>query len=331
MRTSAVWLAGAVDLGQTALGLHGLSLGVRGALPVTDTDLRVSCGRFNLIKATDHREIDTTLGVHWRSGSDDWLTLGAFVNPQRSHVVTEGSDPVTLQPFRQSGTTNLWFARVGVRIIPFVPLAPLDVSGRSSLGDFLSEIRFLADFEHRNMAVHGSPSRREQAGYFGTDARLLPDAWNPLADYLRVDVISGIDTDTGWGFGLGLYGNGPSGFLGCNPGYSSRLTRELAARFGITGYHRLETVHACQPVTTTEQELIVRCRGRDFKTSVGCKRAAPDDDTGHVHVEHRDLRRVADRIETEFALKVQLPALRRRIEALPTGGPSAVLDLEEPL
>jgi hypothetical protein len=37
-----------------------------------------------------------------------------------------------------------------------------------------------------------------------------------------VDVIGGIDTDTGWGFGLGLYGNGPLGFLGCNPGYSSR-------------------------------------------------------------------------------------------------------------
>ena len=231
LRTRALWLAGAIDLGRTPLGLHGLSLGVRGALPATDTDLRVSSGGFNLIKATDHREIDAMVGALWASGSHRWFMLGAFVNPQRSHAVTEGIDPVTLQPFRQSGTTNLWFARLGIRVVPF---APLDVLPKSPVGQLLSEIRLFADAEHRNIAVHDSPSRREQAGYFGADARLLPDAWNPLADYLRVDVISGIDTDTGWGLGLGLFGNGPLGFLGCNPGYSSRPRLEsLGDRMNI--------------------------------------------------------------------------------------------------
>ena len=67
LRTRALWLAGAIDLGRTPLGLHGLSLGVRGALPATDTDLRVSSGGFNLIKATDHREIDAMVGALWAS------------------------------------------------------------------------------------------------------------------------------------------------------------------------------------------------------------------------------------------------------------------------
>jgi len=219
LRTRAVWLAGAIDLGQTSLELRGLSLGVRGALPVTDTDLRVSFGGFNIVTAADHREIDATLGVNWRTGLHDWFMVGAFVNPQRSHAFTAGTNALTMQPFRQSGTTNLWFTRAGIRVAPFVPLG---VSADHPPGELLLGIRFFADAEHRNIAVHDSPSRREQTGYFGADARLLPDAWNPLADYLRVDVISGIDTDTGWGLGLGLYGNGPLGFLGCNPGYSSR-------------------------------------------------------------------------------------------------------------
>ena len=73
-----------------------------------------------------------------------------------------------------------------------------------------------------NIAVPGESADVESRGYFGGDALLLPDAWNPVARFLRAFAIAGVDTSGGWGVGPGLYGNGPLEFLYCNLATSSR-------------------------------------------------------------------------------------------------------------
>jgi hypothetical protein len=102
------------------------------------------------------------------------------------------------------------------------------------MGQFLNEVRLGADLEYRNITVPNEPTLSREKGYFGLEAPLLPDAWNPASDYMRVYVIGGADTDAGWGLGAGLYGNGPLEFFSCNPAYSSRpLAKSLGNRLNV--------------------------------------------------------------------------------------------------
>jgi hypothetical protein len=74
-------------------------------------------------------------------------------------------------------------------------------------------------YEHCR-SPQGSVERN--TGFFGADARVLPDAWNSLSDLIRLYAIGGAGTGGGWGIGAGLHGNGFLQFLSCNPAYSSR-------------------------------------------------------------------------------------------------------------
>ena len=47
-----------------------------------------------------------------------------------------------------------------------------------------------------------------------------------------------------------------------------RFARSLATEFGISSYHRLETVHSYQPVMVSERPLIVRAGDRTFGLDV---------------------------------------------------------------
>jgi hypothetical protein len=127
---------------------------------------------------------------------------------------------VDVGPFRQRGTLDAWFARGGLSLLPFVPLGLAD--GRGALAEWLGEVRLGMDVEHRNVSSPGDGSRIDTTGYFGTDVRLVPDAWNPLSRWVRLVVVAGVDTDGGWGLGGGINGNGPLQMLSCNPAYSSR-------------------------------------------------------------------------------------------------------------
>ena len=213
IRTRSVRLAAAVDL-ERAVGVDGLAIGLLGTVPGTTSDLRFTINGTRVAKAWDDHEVDLTLGVHWRGGRQDWFMAGAFVNGIRNHS--------TLEQFgvTEHGTTNVWFARFGLSLLPFTPLGLTD--GGTPAADFLGSVRLGADVEHRNIAVPGEGASVESLGYFGGDARLLPDAWNPVARLMRVLVIAGVDTSGGWGVGPGLYGNGPLEFLYCNLGTSSR-------------------------------------------------------------------------------------------------------------
>ena len=70
------------------------------------------------------------------------------------------------------------------------------------------------------------PTRSGEMGYFGADFLVLPDAWNPVSDYVRLSLIGGVDTNGGWGLGSGIYGNGILQVFSCNPAYSSRPRAE---------------------------------------------------------------------------------------------------------
>lgn len=117
-------------------------------------------------------------------------------------------------------------------MLPFVP-SPWS-RGTTPVAEWLGEIRLGADLEQTNISVPGEGTRRRDRAFFGLDARLLPDAWNPISRFVRFVVITGADTAGGWGLGMGLYGNGPLSFLSCNPAYSSRPSaRTLGDRVDI--------------------------------------------------------------------------------------------------
>ena len=190
LRTRSVRLAAAIDLGRSALQLTGLSAGLLFGVPVMDSDLRLSAGGVTFADSQEDHDLELVPGVLWRTGQRDWFSVGALLNVVRNHETTTVTDPFTLATKQQRGTTNAWFPRVGVSILPAVPFGLAEQS--SPVGELLG------------------------------DARLVPDAWNPLSDYLRVYVIAGVDTEAGWGLGAGLWGNGAWEFLSCNPAYSSR-------------------------------------------------------------------------------------------------------------
>jgi len=226
LRTRMIRLAGAVDLGRTALHLTGLSAGLLAGLPVTSSDLRLSTQGVTFVDSRDDHEIGLTGGVHWRAGERDWFNVGAFVNGERHHETTR------FGTMMERDFTNAWFARAGLSLLPFVPIGLAQQP--SPAGEWLGEIRFGADLEHRNISVPNETTRAQEKGYFGLDARLLPDAWNPASEYLRLYVIGGVDTNAGWGIGAGLYGNGPLELFSCNPAYSSRpLAQSLGDRVNV--------------------------------------------------------------------------------------------------
>jgi hypothetical protein len=225
-RTRILRLAAAIDL-ERAAGVNGLSLGLMGEVPGLTSDLRYSMGGgLTVAQGSEDREINLTLGAHWRGGTRDWFMVAAFLNAVRNRTTTE------VAGIRQRGTLDAWFARTGVSLLPFVPLGLAD--GETPLAEWLGQVRFGTDVEYVDIASPGEGGRTDATAYFGADVRLVPDAWNPLSRWVRLVVISGIDTNRGWGLGAGLSGNGPLQFLSCNPGYSSRpLAPSLGRRVDI--------------------------------------------------------------------------------------------------
>ncbi|HXQ24663.1 MAG TPA: hypothetical protein VN812_23495, partial [Candidatus Acidoferrales bacterium] len=122
LRTRLVRLATAVDLGRTALGITGLSVGLLAGVPGTTSELRLTSGGLSLVDSRESHEVGLTGGVHWRGGRRDWFNVGAFVDAERHHESMQEFDPMTLTTTEQHGVSNAWFARAGLSLLPFVPL-----------------------------------------------------------------------------------------------------------------------------------------------------------------------------------------------------------------
>jgi hypothetical protein len=218
-RTRAVRLAAGIDA-ERLFGLRGLSLGLAGVVPGTHSDLRLKMAGSTFVTSHETREVEIIPGVHWRGGDRYWFMAGAFLDALSNGVKAEGLDPESGNPLRRSGTTNAWFARAGTSILPFVPLGLAD--GPSPRAQWLRWLRLGIDVEYRNISVPDEDGRSLAIAYFGADNLLLPDAFNPLAGWVRPWLLGGVDTQGGWGAGLGAYGRGPLRMVGCNAALSSR-------------------------------------------------------------------------------------------------------------
>lgn len=227
-----------VDMG--AFGVPGLSLGVLGALPIVESDVEATITSLNLrvAKVKERRDVDVTVGAHYRTGHMDWFSVGAYVNGASFGDEATVFELNTFQFVDTKTTTNAWFTRVGVSILPLYGLDQLtgDIPKEHAVKhspafQMLSEITLSADWEHRNITAPGEGTRDQDIGYFRLDTLLLPDAWNILHPTIRPYGIVGVDTLGGYGLGVGLYGN-PDGWLSwlsVDLGYSSR---PLAPSFG---------------------------------------------------------------------------------------------------
>jgi hypothetical protein len=213
LRLRTVRLLAGIDLDR-ALGVRGLAVGLAAEVPGTTSDLELSVSGLRLATIREPHEVNLTGGLHWRGGRREWFMAGGLLNAVRNPTQTEFLGQ------RQEATTNAWFARAGVSLLPFVG-AGLD-EGDSPLAQWLTAIRVGADFEHRNIASPGEGAEVTTVGYLGMDAPILPKAWNPLVRWVDLVVVGGVDSQGGWGIGVGIFGNGPLQFVGCSPSYSSR-------------------------------------------------------------------------------------------------------------
>ncbi len=190
-RTRVVRLAAGIDAGRV-LGLRGLSVGLAGVVPGTKSDLRLKAGGATFVESTETRAVEIIPGIHWRTGEQDWFMTGAFLDATRNDLSAHGTDPITGSPLRRSGTINTWFARVGISVLPFVPLGLTE--GDLPRAQWLRRLRIGTDVEYRNISVPDEPGEQVTIAYFGADGPLLPDALNPLADWVLPWFIGGVDT-----------------------------------------------------------------------------------------------------------------------------------------
>jgi len=214
LRLRTVRLLAGIDLDR-ALGVPGLAAGLTVEVPGTTSDLTLSVAGTPFASSREDHELNLIGGLHWRGGTGNWFMAGAFLNVLRNPTYTEVFD-IRLRPT----TTNAWFTRFGVSLLPFVPTGLVDRD--TVVGRWFGEIRVGADMEYRNIAAAGEGAEVQTLGYFGMDAPALPHDWNPLGRCVHLFVVGGVDTQGGWGVGLGIFGNGVLEFLGCTPSYSSR-------------------------------------------------------------------------------------------------------------
>jgi hypothetical protein len=227
-RTRAVRLSVAMDAEET-LGISGLSLGLAGVVPGTTSDLRLQMQGFTFVQSEERRELELVPGIHWRGGEQEWFMAGAYLDVLRNYVESTGLDPISGAMLHRHATNNIWFARAGVSLLPLVPLGFAD--GTSPRAEWSRWLRVGVDVEYYNLAVPDEEFTQGAIAYFGVDGPLVPDAWNPLAAWVRPWILGGVDTRGGWGVGAGLYGQGPLRFLGCNQAWASRpLTAFLGER-----------------------------------------------------------------------------------------------------
>lgn len=219
LRTRYVRLGGAVDLSHA---LSGLAIGIIGALPVTESDFRVKAFGLEALRSTEEHKLDLLFGASWRGGEQNWLSLGAFANLVENDLETTGLDLTTLQPLDLKQTTSSQLVRFGVGARPAVPLGL--ANGDSPAAEFARNFLVLADVEYLGTGVPEEGEHKFMTGYFGANFRPLPDAWNPLARFVRPQIYGGVDTDAGWGVGVGLWPNehGPISWLTIDTSYNTR-------------------------------------------------------------------------------------------------------------
>jgi uncharacterized protein (DUF111 family) len=103
----------------------------------------------------------------------------------------------------------------------------------------------------------------------------------------------------------------------------------LARQFGISGCHRVETVHLVEPVSSKTQPFTFRCKGRSLQVDLPIK--VVDDPAAplSMRLEYDSLVDILDRIGQAFGVEPGIAWLSTLIESrLIVGGPYQV-DLDQ--
>ena len=105
------------------------------------------------------------------------------------------------------------------------------------------------------------------------------------------------------------------------------LGRDLARHFGISGYHRLESVHCHNEVSSQKSSLVVRCKGEQVEMDIPVKVVGHRASPLFVRVEHESLREISQQLRKRFGVDASLTDLRLRMDALLAAGKELELEL----
>lgn len=106
------------------------------------------------------------------------------------------------------------------------------------------------------------------------------------------------------------------------------LGRDLARHFGISGYHRLETVHCHNQVSSRKTPLVVRCKGKQVEMDILVKVVGNRVSPLFVRVEYEGLQEISQQLKKHFGVDASLTNLRLRIDALLSAGKGLELELD---
>ena len=111
-------------------------------------------------------------------------------------------------------------------------------------------------------------------------------------------------------------------------GVSTEDVAELTSRYGVPGFHVIETTHHYREAETAEREFTLRLAEQEIAVRVRVKRStAAGPPLGAPRVEFDDLSALAKRLRAERGIEIDLPALRRKIEAALDEGEDLGLEL----
>jgi uncharacterized protein (DUF111 family) len=106
------------------------------------------------------------------------------------------------------------------------------------------------------------------------------------------------------------------------------LARDLARHFGISGYHRLETVHCHHEVSSHKSPMVVRCKGKQAEMEIPVKVVGNRASPLFVRVEYEGLQEIGQQLTKHFGVDASLTNLRLRIDALLAAGKELKLELD---
>ncbi len=102
----------------------------------------------------------------------------------------------------------------------------------------------------------------------------------------------------------------------------------LARQFGISGCHRVETVHLFDRATYQMLPFTLRCKGRSLKADLRIKVTDNPSALQSRRPEYDDLVDLCNRIRNTLGVEPGLPGLRRLIEARLIAGEPYIVDLD---
>jgi uncharacterized protein (DUF111 family) len=111
-------------------------------------------------------------------------------------------------------------------------------------------------------------------------------------------------------------------------GQQEDLARKLVLHYGITGYHRIETVHYCERVNPETRPLVVACGEATLKMDLPVMVVGDGSSALFVRAEYEGLRELGQRLVRAFGVEPSRVRLKLRIDALLAAGKPLQLHID---